>query len=242
MKRCLFSLIVLVLFIHCKSISVHQKPQLITETPVALGSIGLIEDNILNKHFEGVSVPVFSEPLPLNVQSAEFNKQTFKAFAKANSVKKKIAISFEDSLQVKPQYVQLQLSDRVSVLNQLNDSRNAGVRSYLENKEDAQLVTSITIAFTEENLQKIAAAEEVFLIQSSSKKFSLQLKNQAGTTEQIQFSDGIIFAYRLSGFCWKENEKHRLVIGDIISSTESCPRNTYKKASKVIQKEDYFKI
>lgn len=242
MKKCLYSLILLLIFISCKSISVNQRPQIVTKTPVILGSIGLVQDNMLQKHFESVAVPLFTEPLKLYVQSANFTKQSFTAFSKANTTKNSLNIIFNDSLKNIPQYVHLQFLDRVSITDQLNNNENTGVRSYLETKEKAQLVTSVTIAFPEKNIQQIVNAEEVFLIQSSSKKFSIQLKDQEGKTEVIQFSDGVIFAYQLSSFCWKENSKHKLIIGDIISSTESCPTNTYKKASKAVKKDNYFKL
>lgn len=242
MKKCLYCFALILLYVSCKSISVNQRPQIVTETPVILGNIGLITNNVLQKHFESVAVPLFSESLKLQVLSDEFSKQTFKIFSKANTTKNTLNIAFADSLKKKPQYIHLQFLDRVAVTNQLNNSKNTGVRSYLEHKEDAQLVTSVAIAFSDQNISKILTASEVFLIQSSSKKFSLQLKDTAGNEEILEFSDGVIFAYQLSSFCWSENDKHKVVIGDIINNTENCPANTYKKASKAIQKENYFKL
>lgn len=242
MKKCLYCIFLILFCISCKSISVNQRSQLITTTPVILGNIGLVNDNILQKHFESVAIPVFKKPLKLNALGHEFSKQTFKAFSKANASKNTLNITFNDSLKQKPTYVHLQFLDRVSIANQLNNNDNIGVRSYLENKEDAQLVTSITIAFSDQHVSKILAASEVFLIQSSSKKFSLQLKDQSGKEEIIEFSNGVIFAYQLSSFCWTKNEKHKIVIGDIINSNERCPANTYKKASKLIEEENYFKL
>ncbi|WP_430412794.1 hypothetical protein [Kordia sp.] len=242
MKKCLYSFIALLTIISCKSISVNQQPQLVTETPVELGAIGIVHDNMLHKSFESVAIPSFKKELKLYVQPVSFSKQTFKAFQKANTLHKKVNLTYEDSLQSKPQYVYLQFLDRVSITDQLNNKTNVGLRSYLETKERAQLVTSIAIAFSEKELKKISAADEVFLIQSATKKFSLELKSLDGKKEQLEFNNGVVFAYQLSGFCWKENDRHKLIIGDIVSNAESCPANTYKKASKATQKENYFKL
>lgn len=242
MRRILTLIFINFLMFGCQTISVHQKVQKLTETNVELGSIGLSNGTVLSHSYESIAIPTFKKELKLSIQAVSFSKQTFKAFAKANEQTKKVALTFSDSLKVKPEYVLLQFVDRVAITSALNDSKNTGVRSYLENKEDAQMITSISIAFSEKNISLLKKAEEVFLAQSSSKKFSVLLKNLDGKGQILELSRGVVFAYQTSGFCWKENNRHKLVIADIVSNSEGCPPNTHRKAYKAVQKDDYFKL
>jgi len=226
----------------CSTISVNQQPQTLTETPVELGVIGLQNGTLIAHNFESIAIPYFSKGVKLQVLPVSFSKQSFKAYEKANKMYKKGKLTFSDTLKVKPEYIVLQFVDRVAITKQLNTTKNKGVRSYLETKQSAQMVTSISIAFSIEQLQLLKNADEVFLIQSSSKKFSLQLKSLDGKKQNLVLSDGVVFAYQTSSFCWKENDKHKLVIADIVSDSEGCPPNTHRKANKVIQKENYFKL
>ncbi|MEM6719232.1 MAG: hypothetical protein AAF611_07970 [Bacteroidota bacterium] len=242
MRRILSLICIGFLVLNCQTISVHQKAQKLTETPVELGSIGLSNETVLSNSYESIAIPVFKKELKLNVQSVPFSKSSFKAFAKVNAQTKKVALTYTDSLEVKPEYALLQFVDRVAITTALNNSNNTGLLSYLETKEDAQLVTSVSVAFSAENLNLLKKAAEVFLQQSASKKFSLSLIAVDGQKQVLELTNGVVFAYQTSGFCWKENHKHKLVIADIVSDSEGCPPQTHRKASKAAQKDDYFKL
>ena len=241
MQKLFVGIIILICVIGCKTISINQESLILTKTPVELGTIGLLEGSVVAYTYENITTPSFHKALKLNIQPVSFTKQTFKAFSKANK-QEKVALTFSDSLKTKPEYIVLQLMDRVEMTTALNNSRNEGVRMYLENKKDAQMVTSISATFSAKDTEALKNAEEVFLVQSPSKKMSLQLKNTDGTKRELLFSQSVIFAYQTSSFCWKENDRHELVIADIISGSESCPPNTYRKSHKAIEKNDYFKL
>jgi hypothetical protein len=228
--------------IGCKPFAVNQRPQLVTKTPVELGSIGLLNGTALAHTFESVAIPTFEKELKLSLLAVSFSKPTFKAFAKANKQAKKVALNYADSLKIKPAYAFFQFVDRVEITTALNNSKNTGLRSYLKDKEGAQMITSISIAFSDNQINLLKKANEIFLKQSSSKKFSLLLTSVDGTEQTLELSEGVIFAYQTSGFCWKENERHKLEIADIVSGIEGCPPNTFRKADKAVTKNDYFKL
>ncbi|EDP94647.1 hypothetical protein U8527_06795 [Kordia algicida OT-1] len=242
MRRTITLILSCLLIFSCKTITVNQKSQLLTKTRVELGSIGLVNGSMITSNYESIAIPTFDKELKLNVQAISFSKNTFKAFAKANQQPQKVALHYVDSLEIKPKYVLLQFVDRVAITEALNNPKNTGLRSYLENKEDAQMVSSISIAFPENKIRELEKASEVFLVQSPSKKFSLKLKSFNGKYQTLEFAEGVVFAYQTSSFCWKENSKHKLVIADIVSGLESCPPNTYRKSQKAVQKNDYFKL
>ncbi|WP_420571654.1 hypothetical protein [Kordia sp.] len=242
MSKYIIVIFLCLLGVSCKTVSVNKQPQILTETSVELGSIGLLNGTLIAHTYESIAIPTFEKELKLSVQSVSFSKQTFKAFARANERTQKVALNFSDSLKVKPTYALLQFVDRVAITDELNNTKNTGVRSYLEHKKDAQMVTSISVAFSEKQLNQLKKATEVFLVQSPSKKFSLQLTNLNGEKQLLDFSDGVVFTYQTSSFCWKENNRHKLVIADIVSDSEGCPPNTHRKSEKAIQKNDLFKL
>lgn len=231
-----------ILLFSCQTISVHQKTQLLTKTPVALGSIGLSSETVVSNSYESIALPTFDSKLKLNVQAITFSKASFKAYTKANESSKKVALTYSDSLKVKPEYAHLQFVDRVAITSALNNTKNTGLRSYLETKEDAQMVTSISVAFSQEHITQLKNASEVFLTQSDAKKFSLLLTFIDGKTQTLETSNGVVFGYQTSNFCWKEDSKHNLIIADIVSDAEGCPPNTHRKARKATQQKDYFKL
>lgn len=242
MNKYLIGILFCFVVMSCQTISVNQQSQILTETPVELGTIGLLNETVLIHNFESVAIPSFSKGLKLQVQPVTFSKQSFKAYQKANKMYQKGKLTFSDTLKVKPEYILIQFVNRVAITSQLNNSKNTGVRSYLETKQDAQMVTSISIAFSAEQLNMLKNATEVFLIQSSSKKFSLEIKSLDEKKQNLEFSDGVVFAYHTSSFCWKENDRHKLVIADLVADSEGCPPNTYRKSHKAIQKGNYFKL
>ncbi|WP_046744105.1 hypothetical protein [Kordia zhangzhouensis] len=231
----------LFLTISCKTILINQESLILTETPVELGSIGLLRETLITNTYKNITSPSFYKKVKLNVQPFYFSKKTFKLFSKANK-QEKMALNFSDSSKVKPEYVVLQFMDRLTITSALNNTKNTGLRSYLETKEDAQMVTSISVAFSQEHITQLKNASEVFLTQSDAKKFSLLLTFIDGKTQTLETSNGVVFGYQTSNFCWKEDSKHNLIIADIVSDAEGCPPNTHRKARKATQQKDYFKL
>lgn len=230
------------LIMSCNTISVNQQAQMLTKDPVELGAIGLSNGTVLASNFQNVAIPNFSKNLKLKVVPVSFSKSSFKVYEKANKMYTKEKLIFSDTLKVKPEYVVLQFVDRVEITSELNNSKNIGVRSYLETKQIAQMVTTVSIAFSADQLNILKNADEVFLAQSSSKKFSLELKSSDGEKQNLAFSDGVVFAYQTSSFCWKENSRHKLMIADIVSDSEGCPPNTYRKSHKAVKKDNFYKL
>jgi hypothetical protein len=137
--------------VSCTTISVHHTFQICTDIPVELGAIGLEKGNFINTNFETIAIPTFNNKLKLRVQPISFSKQSFKAFTNANKLARKVVLNYSDSLKVKPEYVLLEFVDRVSIISVLNNSKNTGVRLYLEKILMMNIITYfscfITITF-----------------------------------------------------------------------------------------------
>lgn len=227
----------LLLFLSCKTLSLNQVYQKQTTQQVTLGSIGLGKKVILQKEFNNTSIPTYITPIKISLQLAPFNNQTFKAFTKANALQMAdVTINYIDSIKTKPNYVKLQIADKVSVINALNNEENSKVKKYLSYNKKANILTSISMAFHKNNLEAIIKADAVFLVEKRYKTYALQLYKAGVKTQTIFFNEGVVFGFKGSSCCWKENNRHQIDIVDIVSQFNNCPNKTYRSAKRAEKK------
>jgi hypothetical protein len=230
-------------FLGCKSITVANEAQTKTSQSMELGTIGEDKQFILEEDYNSTAIPAFDEPVKVSVSVLEFNKTSYKAFSKANNKKSlPLTINYIDTLKSKPKFLKLELADRVSILNVLNRTENGTVKDYIKNKKDAHIISAISIAFDKEKMKSILDADALFLEQELNKTFVLRAYKNNSILGSFKFSEGVVFAYQASNFCWQENDKYQLNIVDIVESTDKCPNSTYRSAKRAEKNIDYFKF
>ncbi len=243
LKQPLIVLCLILLFSNCKTVSVNQEVQKTTNNQVVLASIGLQKNNVLQTDFNNTAIPAYAKPIKVFVSTISFDKKTYKAFTEAGqSQQPTFKITYIDSLPNKPKFVSLKIADRVNLIQMLNSKENAEVKNYLTNKEDANVITSVSLALSEQMLNEVMQSNKMFLIQDGLKNYALQLYKNNKPIKTVQFSEGVIFAYRTSNCCWQENEKHQINIVDLVDGQNSCPNKTYKSAKRAKKKVNYFKF
>ncbi len=212
-----------------------------TTTPIALGVIGMQYNKIMHSDFQETAIPTYEKAVRLGVTTATFNPDTYEAYLQ-HSKNNKQGITYIDSLETKPSFIQLEILDRVTLLSELKKEDNTTTIDYLKNQEDAGIVTSVSVAFSEVLINEITTAEAVFLVNKNYKQYQLSLVKDGKSYKTIDFSTATVFGYQLSHFCWGVNGKRRVILSDIIDEKKSCAKNTYKKAEKAKEKMDYFKL
>ncbi len=219
--------------IGCKTSSIFQESQTNTVQQVPLGSVGLEKDFILQQDFNNTAIPKYAEPIKLSVFIKPFTKQIHKSFLKAKvSQSANIHVNYIDSLEVKPKFVQFKIADKVTLIKALNTNTNRGVKDYLSHNKTAHVVSSISIAFSKQDLGLIQQANAIFLVENGIKNYALQLYKEGKKTELIQFSKGVVFAYKTSNCCWQETSRHQINIVDLVSEYSSCPNKTYRNSER----------
>ncbi|EGV42287.1 hypothetical protein BZARG_382 [Bizionia argentinensis JUB59] len=242
-KTSLFVLFLTILSTGCKSLTVQQKQYTTTIQKVVLGSVGQDENYILKKTYSSLAVPDYNKPIKVSATPILFNKTSLKRFKNAQKLQaKEVQVNYIDSLMLKPKFLNLQTVDDVALIALLNNNTNADIKNYLINKNNAHIVTSISIAFNENTMQDILKAEEVFLESAGLKSIALNLYNNKALVKSIHFNEGVVFAYRVSQFCWKENSKHQLEIVNLIEGITSCAKKTYKSAKRAKKEINYYKL
>ena len=227
----------------CKSISIQQESYKTTNQQFQLGTVGESKDFLLERDYNHTAIPTYSEPIKVNVHTEAFTKSSYMAFVKAKTeLGNDVNISFTDSIADTPRFLKLEIADRVAILNALGDKTNADIKRYLQNKNTAQIVTTLALAFNKSELNALITADEVHLERSGIKLYALKTYKESTYMQTIHFNQGVVFAYQSSCFCWQENEKHRLNIVDLVESSDYCPENTYKSAKSAKNKINYYKF
>src|SRR5690606_34469320 len=155
----------LFLSVSCKTGSILEEQQNKTTQQVTLGGIGSGKDFILQTGFNNVALPTYQEPIRTTVINKVFNKQAYKLFTKAKALQSAdINIHYIDSIPNKPNYLQLQIADKVEVIKALNMEDNKEIKNYLSHDKNDTVLTSILIAFNKYNFDDLLRVDYVTLI------------------------------------------------------------------------------
>lgn len=244
MRKFIFlTIIASVLFSSCKTVYIQQEANKITLQSLQLGTVGEQKNFVLEQDYNHTAIPKYKKTIKVKVDLVDFNKTSFKAFTNAKRAQSKnISVNYVDSLANKPKYLKLEIADRVAVLNALNSKENKDVFNFLHTKKEAHLVSSIALAVNVNDITAITTADEVFFETTGIKNYALKLYRDKTVKQTILFNDGVVFAYKTSSCCWKQNDKQQLKIVDLVEGNDKCPSNTYRFAKRANKKIDYFKF
>ncbi len=190
---------------------------------------------------EQVGVPNWSV-LKVDVKQLPFNRTSYLAYAKYMQQAGKInSISYNDSLPYKPKYLRLQLLDRLGITQLLNNDAHDDLRSYVSNDDTYKLVTGLNITIPETEMPSFLQAEAIQLQKDNYGNIQLVIIN--GEFERRYFfSELHVFGYQYAHFCWGEDQYHNMIIENLISEDQKCPKGTHLKASKVNGGRSYLKF
>lgn len=206
-----------------------------------LGALVKTKGDIWYSAAEQIGVPKWSM-LKVDVKQLPFNKTSYYSYAKYMEQAGKInSISYNDSLPYKPKYLRLQLLDKLGITNLLNAETHKELRSYISNDDGYKLVTGLNITVPETEMPSFLQAEAIQLQKDSYENIILVVIS--GELERHYFfSELHVFDYQYSNFCWGEDQYHNLIIENLISEDQKCPKGTYLKASKVNDNKSYLKF
>lgn len=227
----------------CKTLDFGQVSQTKTTQQIQLGSIGSDKDFLLQQAYNNTAIPKYAKPITLAVSIKPFTKQSFKNFTKAKALQTaEVNINYIDSIANKPQYIELQIADKVAIINAFNTNDNQDIKNYLDHNQNANVITSISMALNKKDLEKMTNSDAVFLIESTHKIYTLQLYKANKKIETILFNESIVFGYKTANCCWQENNKYQLNIVDLVSAFNNCPNGTYRSSKRAKKKINYYKL
>lgn len=227
----------------CKSLSVQNKQYQTTTKQVVLGGVGIDETYDFERTYSYSGIPNYSAPVKVQMTPLAFSKGTYKPYTKASTLQPtEIKVNYVDSLPEKPKFLNIEIADKIGLINLLNDSSNQHIKKYLLNQNDSHVVTNVSVVFDENTMESLMNADEVFVEQIGVKAVGLKLYTDGRVTSTLNFNDGVVFAYRVASICWQENSKHQLDIVDLVEGDNGCPSQTYSSAKRAKKEVDYFKF
>ncbi|WP_190808408.1 hypothetical protein [Flagellimonas sp. S3867] len=206
-----------------------------------LGTLIKTKGDLWYSAAEQIGVPDWSE-LKVAVKQIPFNRQSYINYAKYMQQAAKInTISYNDSLPYKPKYLRLQLLDQLGLAQLLNQEKHDALRSYISNDDSYKFVTGLNITVPETEMPGFLQAEAIQL--QKDKYNNIVLVVIHGEHEkQYFFSELQVFDYQYAHFCWGEDQYHNMIIENLVSEGQKCPKGTYLKASKVNGDKAYLKF
>lgn len=243
MRKFVFSAYLIFFFCSCSTLTINQQTQRTTSKKVLLSGIGVGSELLLENKYQNTAIVLYNQPIKVLATPISFTKKTYNAFVKAREHQPTdLNIRFVDSVSQKPKFIHLQVVDKVAILEELNSDKNLEIKNYLRVKHDARMVIAISMALDSEAVNAIVEAENIFLEQIRPKMYALNLFQEKKLIRTISFDEGVVFAYKTAGFCWQENQKHRLMVVDLTNQLSICPDNTYSNAKRAEKEFDYFKF
>ena len=208
---------------------------------VVLGAIGIENNELLSSEFKVTTFPQYTKGIRVYATQKEFTKHTYKKLLKSPEASK-VPVTYVDSIATKPKYLQIEVIDRIALLEEIKSDANTSIESYIETQTDIKLVSAVNLVFTKAVQDEITKAEAIFLQNNAYKQYEIALVKDGKSYKQISLKEATVFDYELSCFCWGENERRKVELKAIVDNTTSCPKGAYKDADKARDKMDYFKL
>tara|TARA_B110001452_G_C15239247_1_gene429089 strand:+ start:191 stop:1093 length:903 start_codon:yes stop_codon:yes gene_type:complete len=226
----------------CKTIIVQHEQQTKTTQNLQLGSIGEQRGSLIFADYNHTALPTYKQPLKLKVTVVPYSKASYKAFETATHAQQPSQqLQSTDSVQQRPQYLKIEIADRVGLIHSLNSSHNSSVFQFLKQKPTAHIVSTIAVAFSPAVMAQLSSAQEVFLEQTGQHNYILKTYNPGNESQSVFFNQGVVFGYKASKVCWTLTTKRRYTIVDIVESDENCPYCTHSRIKALKSRTNSYK-
>lgn len=168
----------------CKTISFGDDPSKALAPQSFPGMVGAYAQDLTSANFTAAGVPQLEEKIRLAVVKRNFTRSSLRKFNK-KVLSKDQKLEIIDSLDVRPQYYNIGISDKIGLIDALNSPGNTSLRNYLKTTEKNVILTSINIYFPDEIAQAVDSASEIYLVNNKKSSYSLELLNKNRSREKL---------------------------------------------------------
>lgn len=238
----LLNLLVLVfLVVSCQTIKVKEQSYKLSNSTIELGALGEAKSiSEFKNSFTIAGYPKIEEKIKLDITILPFTKKASKIYQGHAKFNQKLSkINYADSLVIKPEIVSIKISDIATLISTLNSNENSNEITFVKNNERISIVTSVLVALSNSEIDKLRSADTYYLVQSDVSKYVMNLYKQGKKTDAIDLSSATVIGYTVGKFCWLENDRGKWQIGDIVQKGNSCKGNTFRKITAKKEKSLY---
>lgn len=208
-------------------------------TSIDIGVIGKQEKTLRESDFKIVGIPNYENKIRLSAVIVDFDKSNFKSYKKylSSTSKTTLVNEFIDSISQKPKYVELEILDKVQVVNTLNKN-NKDILKYLRRTPENTIITKLKFVADKTLLKNIKNANVFYLQTAADKKQQfLKLFKDTELIASLNMSLLQSFQYDVSSFCWEISEKKSTTLVTILDEGELCKNGTVRNPNKAIDKK-----
>lgn len=226
----------LLICVACQTAKIKNETYKTAISSPELGSIGQSQiKNGIENNFAVRTLPKLENNIRLSIDIVPYNKQLNKIYAsKAKYNQNQAKVTYIDSLPYKPELVTIKILDVNGLVNEINAHYNSDVLKLLQNTEKAQIITSVAVTLSLDEITKIRQADAYYLTNSLDKKYLITLYKSGKKTDTIDITTETIIAYQSSKFCWAESSKTKWYVADIVTDNTNCKGNT----KSIVPKKD----
>ena len=227
MKKTLIIIVVLTAILSSCNSKKFLEQNYYTNTQTQV-SIGDIIDSSNKEPENNIKAKVkFTETIELSYSIKKVNRKANNLIEDAyKALGKTVEYNYLDTLDYKPSYIVLNISENLKLAELLNN--DLGAKSYMATTDKAAVITQIALIFPQKDINELKKSQRMLI--SESKKNGQQLIYEIGSKKHsLLLSTGVVFAWRISKVCWIYNKaKYKNDIGDIIPDGKKCNDNMSK--------------
>ncbi|WP_420553536.1 hypothetical protein [Tenacibaculum aiptasiae] len=229
--RELLCLFMVSIFMSC-GVLPHKNNFYETQKNVELGVIGVKKKSVHKTDFEEIGIPNYENLIKISLIEKNFTKKIYNQYLKAIKNKKVLnSVKYIDSIENKPKYFEINLNDKVEVINAINS--NSLLFNYLKKTPEAKIVTSLRFVAPKSLSNKLLSADAFYLTTDNQKKQRLYIYKNQSKVGEIDMSKNDVFAYKKASFCWMVTDRKKLKLATILEEGETCKNATNKNVEKL---------
>lgn len=239
MPKVFYLAVLFLSFQSCNRVLVQQKLQHTTQKSIMLASIGSTSGNVVTRDFKSEVFPKYKHAIRVTVNYAPFTQLNYKAYKKATKQQQvKNVFTYDKDAENKTYFLEVQLADTEQLIAEINAEANQKVNAWLQNNPKAKLVTGLSMYLPQKTLGEIKKAEKILLVNRGYKEYTLELYKNNKPYKSISFSEGVIFGYSLSNFCWGQTRGVNWEIKALVKEYNNCPKGQYKSHRKAVKSNE----
>ncbi|MEM9143562.1 MAG: hypothetical protein AAGA86_11285 [Bacteroidota bacterium] len=219
-----------------------QEPDIVDRHYPALGDLGHYTRTLLPSDFHKIGSPSLEAPITVSVREVPFDKVHFKKYSHYQAQQDApVAIAFADSLEHKPKYLCLALTDKIALGTALNRPENREVRHYLERDPGYRLVYEVALMPSAQQWEWLTGETPIFLANDAHGALVLQIGKRQEAKE-IHLSQMAVFDYKTLGFCWAADRFGKKRVATLTDYGQACPKHTEQRAHKLDKSKSHLRL
>jgi len=192
--------------------------------------------NFKNQTLNNVSFPTIADDYQISTLTSAKTKTTTKRDSGGNIsiVEADVVISGGSTSTETGTYVFYSAADSFKLVEQLNHEKNRPFLEWLMRFDEPRIVTHVGKVVDHNydgSTTSKASLKTVKELDIFGKAIQGGLSTSSDSTRAVKYSEGTVFAYTISRFCWERNDDNKIVLGSLDVDRpgrldNDCPRGT----------------